>query len=225
MQYHIGTGLIRQEFHNGSECPLCEIKKIVESRLVDEFLADAVMDDDMRSKVNKLGFCGTHFDLMFVGKSKLGLALQNVTRFNTINKYVKVPKSTKQAKKIAEDLKKATSTCIICDYVQESMERYYKTVAEMYYNEEEFRKLFPTLDGFCIEHFCGLMEYGNYAKSKSDEYVKTLTDTELKNMERLQAELQWFCDHHDYRNKDKPLGSSADALPRTRIKLYGKRSI
>ncbi len=225
MQYHIGTGLIIQEFNDSCECPLCEIQKIIEERLVNEFLADAVMDDDMRTKVNKKGFCGKHFDMLFVGKSKLGLALQNITRFNTIIKNITVPKDVKQAKKSALKIKELNSTCIICDYALDSMERYYKTIAMMYYNEESFREKFKSTKGFCMHHYAELLSYSDYAKSMSKEYITVLSEKQIENMKRIQAELQWFCDHHDYRNKHLPLGSSADCLPRTRIKLYGKRLI
>ena len=225
MQYSIGTGLIIQEFHDGCECPLCEIKKTVEKRLADEFLSDAVMDDDMRAKVNKKGFCANHFDLLFVGKSKLGLALQNVTRLNTVNKYIVKPKNLKDAKNHAKKLTEATSSCIICDYIEESMVRYYKTIAMMYYNEDSFKQTLKSLDGFCLNHYTQLINYAEYAKSSANDYINVLAEIQIANMKRIQDELQWFCDHHDYRNRSLPLGTSADALPRTRIKLYGKRNI
>lgn len=62
MHYHISTGLILQEFPKGSECPLCEIKAIVERQIVDQFLNEAVMVDQYRDKVNRLGFCAHHYD-------------------------------------------------------------------------------------------------------------------------------------------------------------------
>jgi hypothetical protein len=46
---------------------------------------------------------------------------------------------------------------------------------------------------------------------------------EERAFERLNAELKWFCDKHDYRNRLKPMGTSADILPRMSEKLYGKK--
>ena len=42
-------------------------------------------------------------------------------------------------------------------------------------------------------------------------------------LQLLQEELKKFCDKHDYRNANEPLGSAETALPRMRTKLYGKK--
>ena len=74
MGYHIGTALILQEFKDGCECPLCKIEKIVNENILFQFLNDAVMEDDTRARVNKLGFCAEHFDMLFARQNKLSVA-------------------------------------------------------------------------------------------------------------------------------------------------------
>ena len=97
MHYHISTGLILQEFPKGSECPVCEIRAIVEKQIVDQFLNEAVMVDNYRDKVNKRGFCAHHYDMLLAGNSKLGVALQAITRMKALAGNVTVPKNAKDA--------------------------------------------------------------------------------------------------------------------------------
>lgn len=223
MNYHISTGLILQNFNPKSECPLCEIRQIVERNTVDQFLNEAVMIDSARDKANKKGFCAHHYDMMINRQNKLGVALQTMTRLDkTLMNIIEPPKNYKTAVKQAEELKKCLSTCLICDLIDDNMERYYKTVAQMYYNEPSFRDILLSTKGFCLNDYIGLLRHANEAKSKADEYVKTLGELQVKNMERMQKELQWFCDKHDYRNRDLPIGTSADILQRIRVKLYTK---
>ena len=223
MNYHISTGLILQEFNNKSECPFCSIKKIVESQLVDQFLNEAVMVDNYRQHVNEKGFCRNHTEMLFSRSNKLGLALQHSTRLKTLASKIEITDNLKSAKKQGEFFKHSASTCIICDIAELSMVRYYKTVAEMYYNEPEFKKMLLSTNGFCFKHYGELLTYSNYAKSSTKSYIKELTTLEKKNTERIIDELIWFCDKHDYRNQDKPWNNSKDVLPRSIIKLHGDK--
>ena len=74
MGYHIDTGLIKDKFKVDCECPLCEIKSVVEEQLLHEFLNDAVMEEKIRLQVGKLGFCEKHFDMLFSRPNKLSVA-------------------------------------------------------------------------------------------------------------------------------------------------------
>ena len=222
MQYHINTILITEHFNGSEECPLCAIRKIVEVRLAEQFLSEAVMDDETRAKVNKLGFCKEHFDLLYTGQSKLGIALQMQTRLKEIMKFIPAEVKPKNIKKQIEKLENINNTCIICNLLNEHMDKYYRTVAEMYFNEEDFRTAFSKQKGFCLEHYAKLLEFSRYAKSRQKEYISVLSDIETNYFNGLLKDLKWFSDHHDYRNRDLPLGSAKDVIPRLRNKLYGK---
>ncbi len=224
MRYHISTALILQEFAKiGGECPLCEIRSIVEKNVVEQYLGEAVMVVDVRYKVNEKGFCKEHFDMLFEGQSKLALALQTYTRMNVLKEKLKEPSSFRAASKLGADILASSSTCVICDTVEDHMQRYYKTVAELYLSEEDFRDLLGYGKGFCLGHYAELLKNSSYAGSKTKEYLKTLAAIENDGFDALQSELKWFCDRHDFRNRDKDLGSAKDALPRVRRKLYGKK--
>lgn len=223
MGYHIDTGLIYEKFEENSECPLCEIKKVVEEQFLHEFLNDAVMEDNTRIKVGKQGFCERHFDMLFARPNKLSVALQIATRLDC-TKELYSPIKNGKAKKMADAIDKSLSTCAICDYVQESMVKYYKTIAQMFIREPDFYKKLISCKGFCMHHYAELLRYSGSAGFGAKDYVSLISETQSRNVERLKKELKEFCDKHDYRNALKPLGSAETALPRVRNKLYGDKS-
>ncbi|MBQ9756250.1 MAG: hypothetical protein IJV99_01485 [Clostridia bacterium] len=223
MAYHIDTGLIKDKFKVDCECPLCEIKKVVEEQFLHEFLNDAVMEDNTRIKVGKLGFCSRHFDMLFSRQNKLSVALQIGTRVDKLMDIIEETKNVKAGVKQANALLSSSKTCAICDYAEESMVKYYKTIAQMFQNEKTFYKTLLSTKGFCLEHYAELLRYAKHAGFMAKEYVSILTGVEKRHLARVQAELKEFCDSHDYRNAGKPLGNAETALPRMRVKLYGKK--
>ena len=223
MAYHIDTGLIKEKFKVDTECPLCEIKKIVEEQFLHEFLNDAVMEDNTRIKVGKKGFCARHFDMLFSRQNKLSIALQIGTRVDNLMPEITDTRNVKSALKQAKALENASKTCVVCDLVEESMVKYYKTIAQMFQREPNFIKTLVSSKGFCMHHYSELLKYSKSAGFFAKEYVHVLGSTQKRNIERLQGELKKFCDKHDYRNALEPLGSAETALPRMREKLYGKK--
>ena len=79
MNYHINTILIWESF-KGCGCPLCAVEEEIDKGIVSQFLNEAVMVDSCRADVNKHGFCGRHFERLYRGSKKLGVALQAHTR-------------------------------------------------------------------------------------------------------------------------------------------------
>ena len=223
MAYHIDTGLIKEKFKVDCECPLCEIKKVVEEQFLYEFLNDAVMEDNTRIKVGKLGFCSRHFDMLFNRQNKLSLALQVGTRLDrTSNLYSQI-KSHKVATKLAKSIESSFKTCAVCDLVDESMVKYYKTIAQMFSKERDFLKILLKTNGFFLHHYAELLKYSGYAGGLKNSYVEVLSGVQNRAIALVKDDLKEFCDKHDYRNAFKPLGRAENALPNTRAKLYGEK--
>ena len=224
MQYHISTGLIIKHFEESQGCPLCEIEKIVETNICRELLADGCMDDDVRTEVNKKGFCLKHFEQLYDMPSKLGLALQMTTRMNTLFKTcLNSPQSVRVAKKQSSQLEEESKKCIVCDYTESEMIKYYKTIAQLYSNEEEFRELFSKCKGFCLKHYYKLLKYSEYAGFSAKKYLNALYEIESRRLNESVELLKAVSNRHDYRNLGKPLGEAANALPRIKNDLFGKK--
>lgn len=225
MSYPISTSIIYEKFQADTECPLCELREVAEEQFLHQFLNDAVMENSTRKKVNELGFCERHFNMLFERPNKLSLALQMYSRLDkNVLEHVYRTENAKSALKQIDYIEKTKSTCIICQLVEERMARYYKTFAKLFKNEEKFREVVSSSKGFCMHHYSELLKYSSNAGSKKAEYINAINKVTSEGLERLAIELKVFCDSHDYRNSYKPLGSFATALNRISLKLYGKQS-
>ncbi len=219
MGYHIDTALIWEKFKEKNECPICEIEKIVEGWIVEQFLTEAVMEDASRERVNKSGFCARHFRMLFNGLNKLGTALQTHTRMQRVFESIIFEEKDKKFDAVIANHRKQTCTCAICEQIEFNMNRYYETVAQMYKKEKDFPALLAKSRGFCLDHYAHLLEKAKFAGLKKKEYEKELVRVERGNWQRLMDELDWFCDKFDHRNADKPWGNSKDSLERCISKL------
>ena len=226
MKYHIETAPIWDAFKSGCECPLCEIEESLSARLVDQYLNEAVMEPAYRVEVNRSGFCSSHFLKLFAGKNKLGLTLQTQTRLQAVIELINENLSAKQAEKQAQKLFETLDTCVICDAVNRAMDIYYETVARMFLYEAEFKAVILNSKGLCIKHFAGCLSFCRQAGKRADEFVKDLTETQIKNMKRLYGEMEAFSDKFDAsKRKAAPAPvttTESTSLPRSINKLKGK---
>ena len=101
----------------------------------------------------------------------------------------RAPQSVRSGKASAKKLVRMQNTCVICDAVEDHMQRYFKTVAELYSAEEDFRELLSLTKGFCLKDYAGLVLNAEYAKGKAKEYLKVLAKLERENFERVQKDL------------------------------------
>lgn len=224
MNYHIGNMLIYQEFNDSNECPLCRIRNILEKRLTDQYLNESVMEDFQRRLVNERGFCMHHTKMMHARQNKLSLALQHITRLTALKGKLEITADPKTAAKMAETFEHCGQTCVICDGVEVNMIRYYKTVAEMFCSEPDFKETLQKTNGFCLEHFGCLLKYAQFAKNRKKDYIYTLTKLQKEQLEKLLADLNWFAAKHDYRNAEKPWNGAEKALERSILKLHGEEA-
>ena len=222
MGYNISTMYIWRYFNNECECPMCKIKQIVERDLADQYLSEAVMEDAERAKVNKFGFCQNHYDLLYAGRNKLGLALQMSTRLNRLIELTKPVDDDKKALKLTKKLKENTESCIICDKMEFHMERYFATVPALYKDDTKFRdKNFNEVNGFCYPHFIRLVENSKKAGKYQQQFLQVLIEKEKQSLTKLKNEIDEFTLAFDYRNKTLPSKESSVSLKTCRLKVYG----
>ena len=85
MKEKIYTIPINEAFDEGGECPLCNLHQKLEKDTLDFVLGPSYMEEDMREKTNKTGFCKHHYDKMFKAQNRLGVALMVSTHLKKIN--------------------------------------------------------------------------------------------------------------------------------------------
>ena len=243
MKQHIDTAPIWESYREDCECPLCLLNAKAESSNVDYFLGESVMEPSQRIEVNKKGFCARHFKMTYDAGNRLGLALMTQTYMRETVKALRenAEKARSAAaeeagksilKRIggkksagfdeaAAELKGMDDQCLMCKNIRESMDRYIYTVLYMYRHEAEFPKLFGESKGMCLKHYAETLEAApkHLSGETLKHFVDTLTEIELRNFERLEAEIDWFTQKFDYRNQDKPWGNSRDAVKRSVNKL------
>ncbi len=222
MSYNISTLNIWRTFNENCVCPVCEIRKKTDAEISEMYLSEAVMEDAERHKVNKYGFCHTHYDLLFSGKNKLGLALQISTRIKALNNLIVDCKNVKIAQKYAEKLAQNISSCVICNTLEFNMKRYYETIARLYHDDEKFREVnFKSVKGFCINDYVNLVRYSNKAGKFAQRFLTELYQKQTDSTNVLLNDLNEFTMAFDYRNKTPLTKNASTSLRIARVKLYG----
>lgn len=238
MKYTLDTIPVLDAYRTGCECPLCKMRIQSEDSYVDSMLGAAYMEPDCRVRTNEIGFCTRHFDLMYNRRNRLGLALMTHTHMQEVIKSMEgilagdMPKggflaslsrSKGDENTAPAKIRARIGGCVICDDLNNALNRYAYTIAQLYFTHTEFKQLFESSKGFCLPHLALVLEMAG--KTLSAEQTKTfqkkVAEIEIENLKRVEGELEWFTLKFDYRNTDKPWGNSKDAVERGINKLMG----
>ena len=180
MRYHIDTIPVWDSMKLDGECLFCALKRKMELGEAERYLGASVMEPDTRIQVNEKGFCRAHHAMLFTMSNRLGHALMLESHYArtrerldkqlaALNRAAKAYsesgalerlKKGAQAKKdiaaAAREIGDMASTCIMCDSIQENMDRYLHTFFHLYQNDTEFRKRFAACKGVCLPHLADL---------------------------------------------------------------------
>lgn len=248
MKYHIDTIPVWDAYHEGGECPLCNLENRIEKSYVESFLGGSVMEPDTRIEVNQIGFCPHHFKLLYDAQNRLGLALMTHTHLkefmekfekrcnavlkasktrnaSTLSSIIKGRKEMQQLTvEFEEWLIKQHEQCVICNRMSNTMNRYAYTILYLWDTEKEFKKALEASKGFCLKHLLLTIKISRETlpAHKQALWLADVIPLEIQSFQGLEQELSQFINKFDYRNQNKPLGSAKDSLPRTIQKLTGK---
>lgn len=225
MRQHIDTIPIWEAYKRDTECPLCDIELSNEEAYVESFLGASVMEPITRVEVNEKGFCRRHFSMMFDAKNRLGLALIADTYLReTIGRIeAEAGRADKRPSRRgggADGPSDGSRSCVICERLGHTMERYRETILHLWRREPEFERALFASKGFCLPHFS---EMSALARERlGADAASRLTDLQRTNLRRVERDLEWFTLKFDYRNQAAPWGESRDAVERAILKLRGK---
>jgi len=246
MKYHIDTIPVWDALKQGGECPLCTLENNAEKSYIDSFLGASVMEPDTRMEVNKKGFCPQHFTMLFNARNRLGLALmahtylQETTKDFEMNaaklKNVASKTSTSYAamffskdkhdhlSEFTQHIKQHSKNCIICDRLQNTLNRYAYTILHLWNTDSEFKSVLMVSRGFCLPHLATTIDIAKETMSstKVTQWTNEVIPLIANALKQLEDEIYWFTQKFDYRNQDKPWRNSKDALPRVLQKLMGR---
>jgi hypothetical protein len=224
LRLHLDTAPVLEKMRAGGECPLCALKRENEASYVEYFLGGSVMEVATRKEVNQKGFCGKHLDQLFHGDNRLGLSLLESSHLKEIIQALKDRPAPKKSLFQKKDAPGPEEGCALCDRLENTMRRYALTVAALWEMEADFRLLLENSKGFCIPHYEMIRAEAPGALSGKSltEFLAALDDVQVKNLERVLTEVDWFAKKHDYRYHDQPWGDSRDAVERCAKKLRGE---
>ncbi len=237
MKEKIYTIPVNEAFDTDLECPLCYLKKKLEQEAVDYSLGGAMMEPDYRIISNEKGYCNTHYAMMLPKKEKLSLALVLDTHIEELRGKMDVlelklssgdkkgifGKKTDSLAELCDALDAMSSSCVICDKLNSTMERYISVVFYLWEKEAEFKDKLIKSHGFCLEHLSALIRLAkkHLSAKRAEEFIRTVFDKEKTELARLQDEVHRFTLKFDYRSRGEKWGSEIDAPKRAVEKLSG----
>ncbi len=229
MKEKLYTIPVSDAFDSDNECPICSMRKILETNAIEFTMGPSYMEDDIREATSRMGFCEKHLEQLYKNQNRLGLALILKTHMDKIIKDIEKLSGTGAKfaapslfKKKGENsgvvsyLNELEETCFVCDKIESTFERYIVTIFYLYHNEESFRTKFKASKGFCTGHYKTLysMAPQHLSGEELNDFIKTLNELYLDNMKRVRDDVEWFINKFDYRFADEPWRNSKDALPR-----------
>ena len=247
MRYHIDTIPVWDSLKLEGECLLCALRRKVELGEAEGYLGASVMEPDTRIQVNDKGFCPHHHSMLFSMSNRLGHALMleshlAETRRRTAKAFDELKKAAHaysdasmlerlkkgsaakaDMEKIAGEITSMANSCVMCDSINQNMDRYMHTFFHLYQNDTEFRNRFNASKAVCLPHLATLIQWAPQELPAKEVavFIDKLTSNETANLDRMQEDISWFIKKFDYRFQDEPWYNSQDAVERTVNKLRG----
>ncbi len=221
-----------------SECFICDLMAEAQRDAISFYLGSSVMNPETRVRVNEYGFCYKHSQMLVAANKSQGVALMTDTylaksreKFERSFNELLGAKNARLAKKavehFSEDLRIREAGCLICTSMQDRLVRYYYTTAYLWGEDMEFRRAMAESKGFCLHHFQGLLQQSKEALSSSVRpgFVRSLTQLELTNLDRIAKDVYWMTQKYKSENMDKPWHGCEDAHKRGMNKMTGRNRV
>lgn len=196
-------------------CPLCAIYRMLEENELDIILGASMMEPDIRIVTNKTGFCKTHYDMMFVRKNRLGMALTLESHLDELRKDISDGLIGKPGEKALKRISKLEEDCYVCGRIEHNFSRMLSTIVFLWETDPEFREKYAAQPYFCLPHYRRLLET---SRSQSKKYASAFAKETARIVEgyfdELKEDVSWFCKKFDYRYDAEPWYNSKDAVER-----------
>ena len=197
-------------------CPMCAIYRKLEENELDLILGASMMEPDCRIKTNEQGFCRLHYDLMFVRKNRLGMALTLESHLKELQGDIKEGILGTPGSKPVKRISALEGSCYVCKRINYHFEHMLETVVYLWDSDEDFPAKLDAQPYFCLPHYRRLLEYGQkrLGKKRLSQFVGACDKVVSGYMETLTEDVSWFCKKFDYRYDEEPWYNSKDAVER-----------
>ena len=197
-------------------CPFCTLYNKLENDELELILGASMMEPDCRIKTNEQGFCRLHYDLMFVRKNRLGMALTLESHLKELQGDIKEGILGTPGSKPVKRISALEGSCYVCKRINYHFEHMLETVVYLWDSDEDFPAKLDAQPYFCLPHYRRLLEYGQkrLGKKRLSQFVGACDKVVSGYMETLTEDVSWFCKKFDYRYDEEPWYNSKDAVER-----------
>ena len=201
-------------------CAFCALYRKLEENELDLILGASMMEPDVRIKTNREGFCKTHYDMMFVRKNRLGMALTLESHLDELRREITdnplaslTGGAGKKAERRIGDLE---SSCYVCGRIEFNFSRMIETAVMLWEKDPDFRVKLRAQPMFCLPHYRRVLEVGakRFRKKELSEFVSAVSKVTETYFDTLREDVSWFCKKFDYRYEEEPWYNSRDAVER-----------
>ena len=203
MKETIYTIPLNEALDEDTECMFCVLEKKLEKEQIEYALGPAMMEPDYRILSNEKGYCRHHLEKLIKSHRALPFALVQDTRIDEIIKNltdVNEKKAKKKTELMVKALDEMTKSCIVCDRVNATMEKFIDTFWYLYKREPDFRKRILNGKGFCVHHFADILKSAQKnAGLKREEYTCELLELEISSLKKIKEDVHDFTKQFDYR--------------------------
>ena len=198
-------------------CPFCALYNKLEDDQLDLILGASMMEPDVRIQTNKEGFCRTHYDMMFMRKNRLGMALTLESHLAELRDDIKNGAFSKPGDKAIKRISALENGCYVCRRIEFNFAHMIETAVILWETDEDFRPKLKAQPYFCLPHHRRFLEYASHRLGKKQfaEFEKETSDIVNAYAEKLNGDVSWFCKKFDYRYNDEPWYDSKDAVERS----------
>ena len=122
----------------------------------------------------------------------------------------------KTARKLKEALDLREHGCLICDRMEERLNRYCFTIPYLWGQDMQFREAFAKSKGFCLPHMARIMELAPEAldAKTAKDFSCAMAELQKRSLERVAHDLWYMTEHYKSENRDKPWNGCEDAQKR-----------
>lgn len=198
-------------------CPFCRLYNQLEENELDLILGASMMEPDIRLQTNRLGFCRTHYDRMFVRKNRLGMALTLESHLNDLAEEIRDGGVfSAPGQKPIRRIQALESSCYVCGRIETHFVPMVETAVLLWEREEEFEVLLRAQPYFCLPHYRLFLSVaqGRLSKKEFAAFEKICAEITERYLNKLREDVSWFCKKFDYRYDEEPWYDSKDAVER-----------
>ncbi len=225
---------VNDAYNDHSGCPICRLRDKAENNYLEYYLGPSLMEPDTRKITNKTGFCPVHMGkLNKAVTNRLGLGLVMHTHLKDFNEELNpklkagIPQKAgllkgrssdykQKLNSVADLIDKRIKLCPICDNLDEAMGHYIEVICWMFSHDKEFKEKFLNAEFHCLPHTSLLLrQAAKLSQNEASDFVEALYNNNTQTFESLISDVEYFTLKFDYRNTDKPWGTSKNSIQRS----------